>query len=590
MSKRTKVKKLKRTMRKSSVMVNIILPVAILGLAGFLGMTTVLLTLANNQAVNTKITDEGMNTVTALDEINLQLQKIQTQTLVYCSALTKEERDAQSAKIDEAFSTIAEQETIIEKYINIFNEENQAVYYATTKDIDSFHNNINKVLESGKDGNESAFYMATSNMGFWSSNIVKNIDTLAAENDTRIVKATDLQKADYEKSFAFASGMIFIVIIAFIATIVLIILLVIRPLKKQQKQLYAIIDSINLGKGDLTKRLDVIKNDEIGALANGINQFIATLQKIMSKIVSNSDTLDQVVGHVVENVTSSNDSANDISVIMEELSANMEEVSATVNNVNENTGSVENRIKQMVNETIQISQYAKSMEERAKDLEKIATENKETTSIMVDDITSELEKAVENSCEVKKTSQLTQEILSISSQTNLLALNASIEAARAGEAGRGFAVVASEIRELADTSRDTANNISSINETVIHAVEDLVASSRKIIEYMNTNILADYESFVQSGKHYSVDAVHINETMEQYAAEAQEILVNITEMKEAVDGINRSVEESTNGVNNVAESVDALVQSITDVNEQMQQNSQVAKTLKDESNNFITLS
>lgn len=590
MGKRTKENKVKRTRKKSSVMVNIILPVAILGLAGFLGMTAVLLTLANNQTVNTRITDEGMNTVTSLEEINLQLQKIQTQTLMYCSALTKEDRDVQSAEIDEAFSTISEQEAILEKYINVFSEENQTVYHATTNDINDFHDNINKVLESGKDGNESALYMATSSMGFWSSNIVKNIDTLVVENDARIARATNLQKADYEQSFAFAGGMILIVIIAFIATVVLIILLVIRPLKKQKKQLYSIIDSINLGKGDLTKRLDVIRNDEIGALADGINQFIATLQEIMSKIVINSDTLDQVVGHVVENVTSSNDSATDISAIMEELSANMEEVSATVTTVNGNTGAVENKIKQMASETTQISQYAKEMKERANELEKTAAENKQTTNAMVLDITSELERAVENSCKVEKTSQLTQEILSISSQTNLLALNASIEAARAGEAGRGFAVVASEIRELADTSRDTANNIATINQMVIQAVHDLVTSSQKIIEYMNTNILSDYESFVQSGKQYSEDALHINETMDEYASEAHEILVNITDIKEAVDGINRAVEESSSGVNNVAENVDSLVHSITEVNDQMQQNSQVAKALKDESNNFVTLS
>ncbi len=586
--KMKKLVKPKNSKRKSRVMVNIILPVAILGLAGFLGMAIVLLTLVNNQTTSTKITDEGMVTVTALSEIDLQIQKIQTQTLSYCSALVQDERDKQKANIEQSFAVIEEQENILENYIHVFNEQNQAIFHETIDEIADFRGKIDTVIESGKDGSESAFYNALSGMYFWTLDITTNIDTLVAENDARIEQAMNSQKAEYEKSFVFAGGMIVIVILAFISTVFLIMVLVIKPLQKQQKQLYAIIDSINLGKGDLTKRLDIIRNDEIGALAIGFNQFIATLQEIMNKIATNSDALEQVVGRVVESVGTSTDSANDISAIMEELSANMEEVSATTNTVNANTGTMENRIKEMVSGTVQLSEYAKKMEERAKDLEKVATDNKETTSTIIADITGELEKAVENSGEVKKTSQLTQEILNISSQTNLLALNASIEAARAGEAGRGFAVVANEIRALADTSRDAANNISTINENVIHAVGDLVESSRKIIDYINTNILADYESFVESGKQYSSDAMHVNDSMERYTMEARGILENITQLKEAVDGINRSVEESTTGLNNVAENVDTLVTSINNVNNQMQQNSEVAKALKDESDNFVT--
>lgn len=139
-----------------------------------------------------------------------------------------------------------------------------------------------------------------------------------------------------------------------------------------------------------------------------------------------------------------------------------------------------------------MSQYAKEMKKRATALEESAKSNMSNTNLIVTNITNEMQQALNKSNEVEKVSRLTEDILSISSQTNLLALNASIEAARAGEAGKGFAVVADEIRQLADSSRGTANNIQSINESVIDAVNELVASSEKIVGFINETILEDY--------------------------------------------------------------------------------------------------
>lgn len=185
--------------------------------------------------------------------------------------------------------------------------------------------------------------------------------------------------------------------------------------------------------------------------------------------------------------------------------------------------------------------------------------------------------------------QLTEDILSISSQTNLLALNASIEAARAGEAGKGFAVVADEIRQLADSSRETANNIQTINEQVIEAVNGLVKASERIISYINENILPDYEAFVQGGRQYSEDAVHIDDSMAEYEKSAQEILSTIIEITDAIEGINKAVEESANGVTDAAVNMDSLVQSMSEVHGNMEENSSVAKNLKDESANFVNV-
>ena len=404
-----------------------------------------------------------------------------------------------------------------------------------------------------------------------------------------VIAIPSLMAAQKSSTVTISLILLIFIVFNFIMMMLVVVKDVINPLKEQQRALEEIILDIQAGKGDLTKRVIAGGNDEIGAMSADVNEFIETLQNIMSKIINNSNTLDGVVGNVAENVASSNDNANDISAIMEELSATMEEVSASTGDVSANTENIGQRVNKIADRTEEITEYAQEMKIRAAELENGAKENMEYTNRVVGEITSELQTALENSKSVDEVSKLTDEILSISSQTNLLALNASIEAARAGEAGRGFAVVADEIRQLADSSRETANNIQRINEMVIDAVKGLAASSEKIIAYINETVLPDYESFVNGGKQYNDDATKIDEDMAKYAHEVRQIKKRMREVTESIEGINNAIEDSSKGVTDAAISVDSLVQSISQVHGQMEENSAVAKNLKDESENFINV-
>lgn len=404
-----------------------------------------------------------------------------------------------------------------------------------------------------------------------------------------VIAIPSLMAAQKGSTVTISLILLIFIVFNFIMMMLVVVKAVINPLKEQQRALEEIILDIQAGKGDLTKRVIAGGNDEIGAMSADVNEFIETLQNIMSKIINNSNTLDGVVGNVAENVASSNDNANDISAIMEELSATMEEVAASTGDVSANTENIGQRVNKIADRTEEITEYAQEMKIRAAELENGAKENMEHTNRVVGEITSELQTALENSKSVDEVSKLTDEILSISSQTNLLALNASIEAARAGEAGKGFAVVADEIRQLADSSRETANNIQRINEMVIDAVKGLAASSEKIIGYINETVLPDYESFVNGGKQYNDDATKIDEDMAKYAHEVRQIKKRMIEVTESIEGINNAIEDSSKGVTDAAISVDSLVQSISQVHGQMEENSAVAKNLKDESENFINV-
>ena len=573
--------------KKSSVIAKLIIPVAVLGCIAIMIAGVSLYSMTAVQKESNQISGEGVRATICMDEINLAFANTQKLTLALCAEPSKD-----------LYEYVASQLTEYQSNVDSYEKELLAMdHYFTADDIQLMNETFDllteaqgttvELMQTAMAGDSAAAVAkANSVMTEWSDTIAVNMDTLISRNDELVKQNIQEQKDLYNQNMILSLILLAISFVAFVMVVVVIIKTVVKPLRKQTSELTEIIDEIKGGHGDLTKRVTVKSMDEIGQSSIGINHFIETLQNIMSNIISNSNVLDGVVGNVASSVAASSDNANDISAIMEELSATMEEVSATTNSVSENTTAAEGKVQKMADQTKVMSQYAQDMKKRATELEHTATENMNTTNEMIGEITTEMNQALENSKSVEKVAQLTADILNISSQTNLLALNASIEAARAGEAGKGFAVVADEIRQLADSSRETANNIQTINEQVIEAVQGLVVSSEKIVGYINENILPDYRAFVQGGQQYNDDATHIDNTMAEYAGEAQDILATMMEMTEAIEGISRAVEESANGVTDAATNIDSLVQSMSTVNGQMEENSTVAKNLKEESAAF----
>ena len=573
--------------KKSSVIAKLIIPVAVLGCIAIMIAGVSLYSMTAVQKESNQISGEGVRATICMDEINLAFANTQKLTLALCAEPSKD-----------LYEYVASQLTEYQSNVDSYEKELLAMdHYFTADDIQLMNETFDllteaqgttvELMQTAMAGDSAAAVAkANSVMTEWSDTIAVNMDTLISRNDELVKQNIQEQKDLYNQNMILSLILLAISFVAFVMVVVVIIKTVVKPLRKQTSELTEIIDEIKGGHGDLTKRVTVKSMDEIGQSSIGINHFIETLQNIMSNIISNSNVLDGVVGNVASSVAGSSDNANDISAIMEELSATMEEVSATTNSVSENTTAAEGKVQKMADQTKVMSQYAQDMKKRATELEHTATENMNNTNEMIGEITTEMNQALENSKSVEKVAQLTADILNISSQTNLLALNASIEAARAGEAGKGFAVVADEIRQLADSSRETANNIQTINEQVIEAVQGLVVSSEKIVGYINENILPDYRAFVQGGQQYNDDATHIDNTMAEYAGEAQDILATMMEMTEAIEGISRAVEESANGVTDAATNIDSLVQSMSTVNGQMEENSTVAKNLKEESAAF----
>ena len=396
--------------------------------------------------------------------------------------------------------------------------------------------------------------------------------------EARVTGAADLAKLNSTLFFVYV-GMSALMILVVIKSIA-------KPARKASSHLGQIIDKIEKNEGDLTERIDVSTQDEVGERVRDVNSFMDQLQGIMQKIQRESVHMDELVNNITGGINDSNENASSVSATMEELSASMEEVAATLDQITVGTQEILNASQNMRNKASSGADFVKEVKDRAVEIREQTLESKNTTSQMISDIRLLLEKAIENSRSVEKINGLTAEILNISSQTNLLALNASIEAARAGEAGRGFAVVADEISVLAGNSRDTANNIQSISALVTEAVENLAKSANDMLEFIDTTVLTDYDKFVNVANIYHNDADSMDDILHEFYNNAQELANTMSGMTEGIDGINIAVDESAQGVTVAAQSTGHLVEALGAIKAEADTNREISQQLQEEVQRF----
>ena len=570
--------------KRTSLKTLILLPVFILGA---LTIICNIMAINNIRTVNSNaadITDNCMMSVSDLGEIKNDIQVIHTLGLSHIIAT---DLNTMISVVGEINDNQEELEKKLDEYKKYVQNDDMDTYNSLVSNYNTMKYELGNIMAYSALGkNEEAYAIANGVVSDSSTAIQKDIEVLSTHANDTASEARERLTSVYVSSLVSNGIVIIISVILIIVAIYCVMKYVIKPIIATNKDIRDIIDGIDNGEGDLTKRVRVISNDEIADLGNGINLFMDKLQEILKLIIENTNYMENVVAEVDGSVVKSNDSASDLSAMTEELSATMQDVGLSVNTINDNADNILKDVEIIATKSDDINQFSKEMKANAEKIESDARYNMVQTGEKVGNILDVLNKAIEDSKSVDQVNNLTNDILNISSQTNLLALNASIEAARAGEAGKGFAVVADEIRQLADSSRETANKIQSINSVVVAAVNNLSDNANNLVSYLQQTILPEFQTFVDGGVKYKENASYIENAMDEFVEKTDVLKKNMDEIAHSINTITTVVDDGAAGVNNAAISTQGLVEDIVNISNKMIENKGIAQNLKNSTNIF----
>jgi methyl-accepting chemotaxis protein len=298
-----------------------------------------------------------------------------------------------------------------------------------------------------------------------------------------------------------------------------------------------------IAAGDLTERVDVHGEDELGRLGQGFNVMVDELRTIISDV---RGAANEVASAATEVASSS-----------EQMASNLDDQQQHVSHITASIGQMADSVTDVARHSLEAVAQARAAGDRAE----VGGDQVRTTINGMAKIHDTVESSAQSVSALGQRSQQIGEIIAmineIAEQTNLLALNAAIEAARAGEHGRGFAVVADEVRKLADRTTAATGQVSTAITAIQHETGEAVTRMHHGTEEVRAGVEQSRIAGESLGEIVN-SARQVAQMIESIAAATEEQSATGTEIQGNLEHITRSVSESTEGANQAAQAAAQL--------------------------------
>ncbi|MDR0689838.1 MAG: methyl-accepting chemotaxis protein [Spirochaetaceae bacterium] len=382
---------------------------------------------------------------------------------------------------------------------------------------------------------------------------------------------------------------------------------------KRLAQVTRILKEISEGEGNLTTRINTGKMDEIGIMADYVNQTMEKIRHIVVTIKEQTNKLFNIGSELAENMSQTAAAIQEITVNIQNFknqaidqSASVEKTTATMEQVTHNIDRMGTSVEMQIES---VSQASGAIEEMFANIQSVIqtlvknTDNVDHLTLSSEEGRTSLQTVAADIQEIARESegllQINGVMQTIASQTNLLAMNAAIEAAHAGEAGKGFAVVADEIRKLAESSSDQSKIISGVLKKIKDSIDKIINS---------TNIVLEKFEFIDSSvQTVSVQEANIRSAMEEQGQGSKQILDAVKNLSMLTQNVKQSsaiimegsgqvikesknlelvTEEISRGVHDMTAETEQINAAVFRVNEISSQNKEYIDTLAVEISKF----